>query len=108
VVFIVVVLCPISYSTRFLLGLYFLDSSSFPPNLSKFTLVFDFVLVDSNPFEFVHYSFIDKIVERHFFIYNFFIIKAIHPCGEYSVCCFLLTRDGATKTNLQQVVDLGL
>ncbi len=55
VVFIVVVLCPISYSTRSLLGLYFPNSSSLSLNLSKFTLVFDFVLANSNPSIFLHY-----------------------------------------------------
>jgi hypothetical protein len=55
VVFIVVVFCPISYLNHSLPGLYFLDSSSFLPNLSKFTLTFDFALVDSNPYEFLHY-----------------------------------------------------
>jgi len=57
VVFIVVVFCRISYSTQSLLRLYFLDSSSFLQNLSKFTLVFDYTLVDSNPCEFLHYYF---------------------------------------------------
>jgi hypothetical protein len=54
-VFIIVVICPISYLTRSLLQLHFPNSSSFPPNPSKFTLVFDFALVDSHPFEFLHY-----------------------------------------------------
>jgi hypothetical protein len=55
VVLIIVVLCPISYLIRSLLGLYFPYSLSFLLNLSKFILVFDFVLVDSNPFDFFHY-----------------------------------------------------
>jgi len=37
-----------------------------------------------------------------------FVVKAIHPCGEYSICCFLLMYDGVAKTNFQWVVDFGL
>jgi hypothetical protein len=70
VVFIVVVLCPISYSTCSLLGLYFPDSSSFIPNLSKFTVVFDSAFVDSNLFEFFHY-----------YSYTLFNIKTFHAIG---------------------------
>ncbi len=47
--------CLISYSTQSLLRLYFPDSSSFLPNPSKFPLVFNYTLVDSNPCEFLHY-----------------------------------------------------
>jgi hypothetical protein len=57
VVFITIVFCSISYLTRSLLGLYFPIPLPLPLNLSKFTLVFDYVLVDSNPFEFFHYHF---------------------------------------------------
>ncbi len=57
VVFIVVVICPISYSTCSLLGLYFLDSLYIflSPNPSNFTLVFNPIIAYSNMFEFLHY-----------------------------------------------------
>ncbi len=47
--------CFISYSTCSLLGIYFANSSSFPPNLSKFIIVFDSALIDSNMLELFHY-----------------------------------------------------
>ncbi len=57
VVFIVVVLCPISYSSHSLLGLYFLSSSSSSSRPLLKILVFDFTLNVANPFEFLHYYF---------------------------------------------------
>jgi hypothetical protein len=55
VVFIVVVFCPISYSTHS--HWEYISSTPFPlpPNPSNFTLMFDFAFDDSNPFEFLHY-----------------------------------------------------
>jgi len=32
-------------------------------------------------------SFIDGIAKKHYLIYCLFVIRAIHPCGEYSIYC---------------------
>ncbi len=32
---------------------------------------------------------------------TFFVVKAIHPYGKYSIYCFLFMCDGATRTKLQ-------
>jgi hypothetical protein len=55
VVFIAIVLCPISYLTHSMLGLSFLNSLSSSYKPFKFYLVFDYALVDSNLSKFFHY-----------------------------------------------------
>jgi hypothetical protein len=52
--------------------------------------------------------FVNKIVEIHSSVLCLFVIKTIHPCGEYLVCCLLLTHYGAIRTNLEQIVEFGL
>jgi hypothetical protein len=53
-------------------------------------------------------SLVNEIIEMHFLVWRLFVIKAIHPCGEDLVCCFLLTHNGAAKTNLQRDMNFGL
>jgi hypothetical protein len=55
VVFIIVMFCPISYSTHSQRDYISSIPLPLPPNPSNFTFMFDFVLDDSNPFEFLHY-----------------------------------------------------
>jgi hypothetical protein len=52
--------------------------------------------------------FVDKIIEKHYSVCCLFVVRAIHPYGEYLICCFLFTHDGAIKTNFERITDFGL